>query len=149
MKCCLFAADVESNRRSPSWGAWIEMPTTGAPSPKYSVAPPRGERGLKLPSLLGCPCLVCGRSPSWGAWIEIYRPWATYTKCPAGRSPSWGAWIEIIFAQRIIQGKIERRSPSWGAWIEILGHWVIFGLLNVAPPRGERGLKLFQIQMKI
>ena len=34
--------------RSPSWGAWIEMLMyTGAPS-SLSVAPPRGERGLKF-----------------------------------------------------------------------------------------------------
>ena len=34
------------------------------------------------------------------------------------------------------------RSPSWGAWIEIFLRFVtILHHGNVAPPRGERGLK--------
>ena len=35
-------------RRSPSWGAWIEMPRTPSPTTTRTVAPPRGERGLKF-----------------------------------------------------------------------------------------------------
>ena len=37
------------------------------------VAPPRGERGLKCP-LTRVRDSVNRRSPSWGAWIEIHRP---------------------------------------------------------------------------
>ena len=34
-------------RRSPSWGAWIEMPLVTVKSRIWRVASPRGERGLK------------------------------------------------------------------------------------------------------
>ena len=35
--------------RSPSWGAWIEMTRAITQRPRSrTVAPPRGERGLKL-----------------------------------------------------------------------------------------------------
>ena len=57
--------------RSPSWGAWIEIIfrpcTTGA----TSVAPPRGERGLKYPPQWRGGRCIHSRSPSWGAWIEM------------------------------------------------------------------------------
>ena len=34
------------------------------------------------------------------------------------------------------------RSPSWGAWIEIYNLWkAVIIKWQVAPPRGERGLK--------
>ena len=36
-------------RRSPSWGAWIEMAVGRELDVFASVAPPRGERGLKYP----------------------------------------------------------------------------------------------------
>ena len=36
-------------RRSPSWGAWIEIVPLSAASSVAMVAPPRGERGLKSP----------------------------------------------------------------------------------------------------
>ena len=58
-------------RRSPSWGAWIEIP---AKADGYAA----WER----------------RSPSWGAWIEILRP-LMQQEVAQRRSPSWGAWIEI------------------------------------------------------
>ena len=35
------------------------------------VAPPRGERGLKLPYIYMPKTSANGRSPSWGAWIEM------------------------------------------------------------------------------
>ena len=35
-------------RRSPSWGAWIEMIAAALSYIGFAVAPPRGERGLKL-----------------------------------------------------------------------------------------------------
>ena len=33
--------------RSPSWGAWIEIPKANQRNKRDNVAPPRGERGLK------------------------------------------------------------------------------------------------------
>ena len=36
-----------TGRRSPSWGAWIEMVSSSLTALVYLVAPPRGERGLK------------------------------------------------------------------------------------------------------
>ena len=36
-----------SGRRSPSWGAWIEIIRLQNHIPPRAVAPPRGERGLK------------------------------------------------------------------------------------------------------
>ena len=102
------------------------------------VAPPRGERGLKLRRILSKSVCHPRRSPSWGAWIEtpIHAP-----PRPArqGRSPSWGAWIEthrpitsdlfsVVAPPRGERGlkhlsldihiSPARRSPSWGAWIE-------------------------------
>ena len=58
------------------------------------VAPPRGERGLKLGPQPLALCVLAGRSPSWGAWIEIsFGGSGSGIQC--GRSPSWGAWIEM------------------------------------------------------
>ena len=37
---------------------------------KKKVAPPRGERGLKLHNIIFYNCITHCRSPSWGAWIE-------------------------------------------------------------------------------
>ena len=56
------------------------------------------------------------------------------------RSPSWGAWIEMIISSAVIAAAA-RRSPSWGAWIEITVWNALRNNTNVAPPRGERGLK--------
>ena len=84
-------------RRSPSWGARIEMPHSEQICMPSPVAPPRGERGLKCLSASMCadrtqvapprgvrglksayqnPTLrrACSRSPSWGARIEISVP---------------------------------------------------------------------------
>ena len=80
-----------------------------------AVAPPRGERGLKLMCFSARQRMAC-RSPSWGAWIEISAPLKRRGFKP-GRSPSWGAWIEIP----------ARLQP--------------YRVSCVAPPRGERGLK--------
>ena len=41
------AGDMRPGRRSPSWGAWIEIVRVACPSFCPPVAPPRGERGLK------------------------------------------------------------------------------------------------------
>ena len=37
----------------------------------------------------------------------------------------------------------DRRSPSRGAWIETAAHLCLLQQAGVAPPRGERGLKLY------
>ena len=60
-------------RRSPSWGAWIEIIWLQNHIPPRAVAPPRGERGLKSMPVNCSLSAHTGRSPSWGAWIEIYR----------------------------------------------------------------------------
>ena len=59
-------------RRSPSWGAWIEIIWLQNHIPPRAVAPPRGERGLKSMPVNCSLSAHTGRSPSWGAWIEIY-----------------------------------------------------------------------------
>ena len=82
-----------------------------------AVAPPRGERGLKL------------------------RKSARLSRL-SGRSPSWGAWIETpILDNGVFRGY--GRSPSWGAWIETRRYTQAAPFQTVAPPRGERGLKHF------
>ena len=58
-------------RRSPSWGAWIEIIWLQNHIPPRAVAPPRGERGLKSMPVNCSLSAHTGRSPSWGAWIEI------------------------------------------------------------------------------
>ena len=138
LKSFALATKTPSGRRSPSWGAWIEICAR-------SVM-------LSAPS---------GRSPSWGAWIEIAISSSKALNL-CGRSPSWGAWIEITCffraatspavapprGERGLKYNIEShhfhhecRSPSWGAWIEIFNINTLNKRNRVAPPRGERGLK--------
>ena len=78
-------------RRSPSWGAWIEISC-----PRWS-----GRQD-------------CRRSPSWGAWIEIsfyqHHPRTIYR-----RSPSWGAWIEIILLELLKQWQVVKSLPLVGS----------------------------------
>ena len=108
---------VQCHRRSPSWGAWIEMLKNSSRSKQRMVAPPRGERGLKSP---------CRRP------VGIRR---------AVAPPRGERGLKCLSSVK----KLLRygRSPSWGAWIGIIsGDTVTIGSLTVAPPRGERGLKL-------
>ena len=42
-----------AHRRSPSWGAWIEITLTSSTTDSARVAPPRGERGLKSNFMIG------------------------------------------------------------------------------------------------
>ena len=79
------------------------------------VAPPRGERGLKLPFFIKFISIFC-RSPSWGAWIET-EVWESSSR-KAGVAPPRG----------------ERGLKPFDSYIIIPYRWV-------APPRGERGLK--------
>ena len=65
-------------RRSPSWGAWIEILWLQNHIPPRAVAPPRGERGLKSMPVNCSLSAHTGRSPSWGAWIEIFAPSMRY-----------------------------------------------------------------------
>ena len=59
-------------RRSPPRGAWIEITTLFTMTISCnSVAPPRGERGLKWKRLIEELAAVERRSPPRGAWIEI------------------------------------------------------------------------------
>ena len=81
-------------RRTPSWGAWIEIAVSSWVSSSDSVAPPRGVRGLKFLPRKSL-SMTSSRTPSWGAWIEIEAViliiWIRIS-----RTPSWGAWIEMI-----------------------------------------------------
>ena len=140
MKFVWHGLPLQSSRRSPSWGAWIEM--CGCKKP------PRG--------------LAC-RSPSWGAWIEI-RPYVP-TKAgfkvapPRGErglksycitgyvlrssvAPPRGERGLKLVVDITKQSTATSRSPSRGAWIEIQSLSAVRNIpLPVAPPRGERGLK--------
>ena len=51
---CLARLNVAVIGRSPSWGAWIEMVTCWSKPAGYTVAPPRGERGLKFGVIGAC-----------------------------------------------------------------------------------------------
>ena len=126
--------------RSPSWGAWIETRGMGIVRTDLSVAPPRGERGLKHLRSVAGNVKYAGRSPSWGAWIETQLH---QRRCGIRlrRSPSWGAWIETTFSFAISPPAASSRSPSWGAWIETASPCLSGCVCIVAPPRGERGLK--------
>ena len=81
------------------------------------VAPPRGERGLKL--LL-----------KWLKKIENKR-----------RSPSWGAWIETAYS-RFISKAVKVAPPRGERGLKRLQRPYHTLAARVAPPRGERGLKL-------
>ncbi len=134
---------IFDNCRSPSWGAWIEMYILDLPLSTSFVAPPRGERGLK----------ICRRSPA------RLRPYVAPPRGERGLkylclggwthqgkrcSPSWGAWIEICLTPFGLVA-LACCSPSWGAWIEINQTRIrVLDTLPVAPPRGERGLKYNQ-----
>ena len=103
-------------RRSPSWGAWIE---------------------IRCHSWL-YPAKAC-RSPSWGAWIEIcvlLIRWSAWCVAPP-RGERGLKSMPANGSSTISPG----RSPSWGAWIEILSAFKSHHTSHVAPPRGERGLK--------
>ena len=129
-----------SNRRSPSWGAWIEtsFPPT-SPKTGHCRSPSWGawiETARKASLRLAW----SRRSPSWGAWIETWCRCFSWCRAPC-RSPSWGAWIETGKDDGVAD-VAGRRSPSWGAWIETFRHGLCRSFQIVAPPRGERGLKL-------
>ena len=101
--------------RSPSWGAWIEIDADGIHAGFYHVAPPRGERGLKL-RLMDEDGTLMRRSPSWGAWIEILLA-------------IWDSAFSLVAPPRGERGLKSLRGPRYGP------------PRRVAPPRGERGLK--------
>ena len=79
-------------RVAPHWGAWIEIPTTGASPWRRPQSHPTGVRGLKS-NVIREEERRRWVAPHWGAWIEI-----THTSISAGIcnvAPHWGAWIEI------------------------------------------------------
>ena len=49
------------------------MQTKGENIQFQTVAPPRGERGLKFGTAEDGVPVLQSRSPSWGAWIEMAR----------------------------------------------------------------------------
>ena len=82
----------------------------------YSVAPPRGERGLKLITLQIIPLVALVAPPRGERGLKLVVD-ITKQSTATSRSPSWGAWIEIALAANTLYN------------------------VSVAPPRGERGLK--------
>ena len=104
----------------------------------WFVAPPRGERGLKYRRE------ILDRQPRQVAPPRGERG----LKCSAR---GFAAWVLQVAPPRGERGlkclraiKIpfaSGRSPSWGAWIEIDDSNLTRYGENVAPPRGERGLK--------
>ncbi len=106
---------------------------------RHSVAPPRGERGLKTPRELKPRIHVGSRSPSWGARIENTR---RLSDCPCHpcRSPSWGARIENTYLS-FITSHSSVAPPRGERGLKILGCFCKVWRFTVAPPRGERGLK--------
>ena len=110
------------------------------------VAPPRGERGLKLTA------------------ARIQRI-AKYVAPPRGERGLKRLWMAVKSqrkkvapprGERGLKQKRQyalshcryRRSPSWGAWIEtVLHNGICTKLKPVAPPRGERGLKQMIVKM--
>ena len=138
LKYAAWGLSARTYRRSPSWGAWIEIPV--------------------LPA--AC-CSTRSRSPSWGAWIEIAVQWRTLVDKkvapPRGerglkfRVAALAAKVSSVAPPRGERGlksnprrerlQQNRRSPSWGAWIEIFLYPQQLLEALVAPPRGERGLK--------
>ncbi len=83
-----------------------------------AVAPPRGERGLKWLACADTPCTARGRSPSWGAWIEM-RPTSRTVKSPPVAPPRGERGLKYAASYSRLSAR-GSRSPSWGAWIEIL-----------------------------
>ena len=81
------------------------------------VAPPRGERGLKcaVPPALRLLYLVA--PPRGERGLKCLIRLLLFVQCHR-RSPSWGAWIEISMPQTG-RHSTRGRSPSWGAWIEM------------------------------
>ena len=71
LKSTTWTQTMQTQRRSPSWGAWIEITHIRCRMALLKVAPPRGERGLKSCRIESECAARTRRSPSWGAWIEI------------------------------------------------------------------------------
>ena len=59
--------------RSPSWGAWIEIPILSASQPPLRVAPPRGERGLKYSVILLALCRILVAPPRGERGLKYWR----------------------------------------------------------------------------
>ena len=131
---------MQTQRRSPSWGAWIEITHIRCRMALLKVAPPRGERGLKSCRIESECAARTRRSPSWGAWIEIALQISlspTFSVAPprGERGLKFQALQSFLLVwARVAPPRGERglkfgscralcaslcRSPSWGAWIEI------------------------------
>ena len=150
-----------SDRRSPSWGAWIRESSNRGGSQNRACRSPSWGAWIRDQPLYGAAAGRCGRSPSWGAWIRD-SPFPASSPRSCSRSPSWGAWIrdtqwenpyftvDPVAPPRGERGygnlrhdrrqpPCLRRSPSWGAWIRDLLRRFRHRHPCVAPPRGERG----------
>ena len=103
------------------------------------VAPPRGERGLKLtrsPALKTTPLVAPPRGERGLKQLagQVGKA-ARYVAPPRGERGLKPILYPVCTPK-------SRRSPSWGAWIETCHSPLAAVKQLVAPPRGERGLKL-------
>ena len=127
-------------RRSPSWGAWIEIFEEPAVRAATASLPLVGSVDRNSCQWLAV-CIHHRRSPSWGAWIEMRL--LTLSACCCIVAPPRGergskllavATVAVHMQSLPLVGSVDRnvlpislyavricRSPSWGAWIEIAG----------------------------
>ncbi len=106
----------------------------------YSVAPPRGERGLKLITLQIIPLVALVAPPRGERGLKLVVD-ITKQSTATSRSPSWGAWIEIVLHNGICT-KVEVAPPRGERGLKSKLEQASASTRLVAPPRGERGLKL-------
>ena len=94
LKYSLNEASAAVARRSPSWGAWIEIKKEKQNRAADRVAPPRGERGLKS-ALVLVELVREAVAPPRGERGLKCHPLHQREDHGQRRSPSWGAWIEM------------------------------------------------------
>ncbi len=102
----------------------------------YQGRSPRGERGLKS-SWRKLPERTQRSLPARGAWIEILIE--DFDNFYDKSLPARGAWIEIIY-NSFFAGQVVRRSPRGERGLKLANMNITFDDC-CRSPRGERGLK--------